>query len=520
MNETKTTVQKSRRQTKIYSWTGAALVAGILVLLNFLISYLPLRLDTSNGHIYSISSGTKSVLKKLDDVMVIRIIFSDQLPPNYRLNEQYITDLLSEYRRASHGKIRVEYFNPGLSAQTRQEAMQMGVSPVQLDLRERDRREVKECFMGVALLYGDKHEAIPFVQDTQNLEYELTLRIKKLVMPVRPVIGLVSSGETLKLDSQEMQALGDTVKQQFEVRPIDLKDPVPSEIQALWVLGPTKQADSAALGHLRDYLQAGGVVGLLLDRREVVLTSFLTSSLNTGYEPLLEEWGVHFSNGLVSDSRCDRVQIRAQQGAVQFLNVVDYPYFPWVTDMDRSNSAIKSIDGFTMPFVTPLTVDKPLPQLTYKTLTRSSPASWLDTNPVFVSPLQSRNPPKDAVVGPFTLALTIEGNFNAANPQAKPGKIILFGSSRFINGAYPPRPSNYAVFMNMLDWSVQDEALLSIRSKGVARRMIRELSDGMRVIVKFFMIFGLPILSILLGVWVWRHQRLRRQLLPLHYQEK
>ncbi len=69
-----TDVQKQRRKLKVFSWTGAGLLAVIVIILNFVVSYVPLRWDTSSGNAYSISSGTKSLLQKLDDTLLVRIM--------------------------------------------------------------------------------------------------------------------------------------------------------------------------------------------------------------------------------------------------------------------------------------------------------------------------------------------------------------------------------------------------------------------------------------------------------------
>ena len=165
-----TPVQNERRRFQLSSWSGALIVLGILAAANFVLSALPMRLDTSSGHAYSVSPATKQVLGRLDDTLLVRIVFSRQLPPVYKVTERYLNDLLSEYKRASHGKVRVEVFDPGLSPKNRELAIDYGVVPIQLDVMERDRREVAERFMGVSFSYGDKTEAIPFVQDAQNLE--------------------------------------------------------------------------------------------------------------------------------------------------------------------------------------------------------------------------------------------------------------------------------------------------------------------------------------------------------------
>jgi ABC-type uncharacterized transport system involved in gliding motility auxiliary subunit len=289
-------------------------------------------------------------LRKLDDTLLCRVVFSRDLPAQYKINQQYIEDLLSEYKRASRGRIRVERLDPGASTQARQEAIDLGIPPVQIDKRGRDRRELQEAFMGLSLQYGDRREALPLVQDTQNLEYDITQRIKKLVSPVKTVVAFAKEAGALGLNDQALEPLRAPLRELYEVRDIPLSQPVPQEIGALWLVGPTAPLSPEAIANLKSFLDRGGALGLALDRRAIDVGRFTSSELDTGLAGLLAEWGLKFEDGLIFDPRCDRVQIRTVQGQFQMINVIDYPYFPWVADMDRSHPATKSVDGFTLPF--------------------------------------------------------------------------------------------------------------------------------------------------------------------------
>lgn len=510
----------SRQQLKILSWTGALLLTGCLLLINFIASYIPIRFDTSEGKIYSISSGTKQVLNKIEDPLIIRVIFSSNLPPQFKLNEKYVRDLLLEYRRSSHGRIRVEYDDPGKSPKGRQAAIEAGVAPAQLDVVARDRREVKECFMGLSFLYGDKKDAIPLIRDTVGLEYEITQRIKKLVVPADLTVGLVSNGDALTPSSEAIKELQDVLAQLFSVRTLDLaQDMVPPDVKSLWLIGPEKELGSEVVGKLKDYVNTGGTLGLLLDRRSAKLDMFSTGELNTGLDGLLAEWGIEFKKGLISDPRADQIRVQSQQGMFTMVNIIEYPFFPLIVDLNRQHAATKDLDSVVLPFVAPLVVTKEVPGLKVIPLARTSEFSWLDAAPWSVNPLQRRNPPADALKGPFNVGLLIEGQFNSAVSNGHPGRVILFSSSRFIRNDYPPKQSNFNLLLNLIEWSAQDEALLSIRSKGAALRPIKNFSDGIRALIKYALILFLPLMSMLVGLFIWRRENIRRALLPLKYSD-
>lgn len=506
-----TSLQKKRQQIRTFSWSGAILIAAILGALNFVVSYIPIRLDTSAGKAYSLSRGSKDILKKLDDTLVVKVLFSADLPAVYKLNENFLTDLLSEYKRASHGKIRVEFVDPSKTPNGKQEAMSLGVAPVQVDVRERDRREVKECFMGVAFLYGDKHEAIAMIQDTDNLEYEMTARLKRLLDPVRPTLGFVTNGEALTLSSKSLENLAGPLQQLYTIENVDLAKTVPTHVKALWLIGPTQPLDAQALVNLRDYSNSGGFVGLFVNRQDVKIEQFRASPINPGLDEFLSDWGLKMRDGLVVDPRADRIQIQSVQGAYRMVNIVDYPYFPWSTDLNRKHPATKNVDGISLPFVSPIEIQETKAGVVVTPLARSSEFSFLDDRPLDLNPMQQRAPSPDSVRGPFILGLLAE---------KKNARLVVFGTSRFIQSEFPDRPSNYGLFGNLIDWSVQDEALIQIRSKGFSRRPLKELPNGVRMLYKYLMLLGLPLFSLILGLWMWRTQKTRRALLPLSYREE
>ena len=511
-----TQVQAERRRFQLFSLTGAFLVLGILAAANFVLSIVPLRLDTSSGGAYSVSRATKSVLNKLDDTLVVRVVFSRELPPVYKLNEQYLIDLLTEYRRASHGKIRVEYFDPGASPKNRELAIDYGVVPVQLDVMERDRHEVAERFMGVSFFYGDKTEAVPFIQDVQNLEYEITVRIKKLIDPTKRVIGFVgNSGASGPGYGKSYEPMQKPLEDLYEIRPVDASKPIDPDVRALWWLAPVDVSSPAVTANLVDFVKRGGSLGLMVDTHEVNVGQFRSTAIPFEWNSVLSEWGISVRNGFVVDGRCDRIQIRAIQGAYQMINVVDYPYFPLVTALDRSHPAARGIDAITMPFVSALEYKDAKPGIHYASLADSSAESYLEEHPIMVSPLDDRIRPPDAPSGPFHLAVLAEGKFGGD----KVGRVAVFGTSRFVRAEYPMRPSNYAYFFNFTDWLAQDDVLLAIRSKGFSRRPLRQYSDAGRSAIKLASMLVLPLLTLVLGLAVWRIQGIRRAAIAREFQE-
>src|SRR5450631_3460643 len=86
-----------------------------LVLVNYLASSLPLRLDATAESIYSLSPGTKALLGKIEEPVTLDLYFSKDatgLPIAYKNYATRVSEMLRQYVRASHGKLTLNVINP------------------------------------------------------------------------------------------------------------------------------------------------------------------------------------------------------------------------------------------------------------------------------------------------------------------------------------------------------------------------------------------------------------------------
>ena len=162
----------------------------ILFLLNGISRNYFFRWDLTDNDMYSLSTASESVVEHVDDLLTMKVYFSDDLPGEYANNRRYLQDILEEYEALSDGNIRFEFFRPEDNKDIEQEAQKAGIMPVQMQVIENDKMEVKRVLMGMVILYEDKKEVLPVIQTTTGLEYEITTRIKKLVETNKPTVGI------------------------------------------------------------------------------------------------------------------------------------------------------------------------------------------------------------------------------------------------------------------------------------------------------------------------------------------
>ena len=84
----------------------------------------------------------------MDDPVTITAYFSEGLPPNIDQTRIEFKDMLSEYATRSRGKILYEFINPNKDQMIEQEAMQNGIQPVVINVREKDQSVQKKGIFG------------------------------------------------------------------------------------------------------------------------------------------------------------------------------------------------------------------------------------------------------------------------------------------------------------------------------------------------------------------------------------
>ena len=159
-----------------------------------------LRIDTTQGKQYSISSSTREYLSQLEEPLLIRGYFSGKTHPMLSPLVPQIKDLIREYEIAGKGKIRIEFMDPVSSIETEDEANQKyGVRPIPLQVADRYQSAIVNSYFHILVGYGEEFEVLDF-QDLietraqgdknfeivlRNPEYDLTRSIKKVLNTYR-----------------------------------------------------------------------------------------------------------------------------------------------------------------------------------------------------------------------------------------------------------------------------------------------------------------------------------------------
>ena len=202
--------------------TYILLIAGVIILVNILSDRFFLRLDFTADKRYTLSQATKDILGSINQTVTVTAYFSEELPGDFTKLRRDFKELLIEYSNRSKGNVMFEFINPNKDEATEQKAMQAGITPVLINVREKDQVKQQKAYLGAVVQYGDQKEVIPFIQPGAAMEYSLSTSIKKMTVDNKPKIGfLTGHGEaSLSSMSQVMQSL----EVLYDIEQVNLKD--------------------------------------------------------------------------------------------------------------------------------------------------------------------------------------------------------------------------------------------------------------------------------------------------------
>lgn len=517
---------------------------GILVLINIISSRKFTRVDLTQNKIYTISDASKKMVSTLPDRLTIKAFISSDLPTQIKSVARYLRDMLEEYATYSQGKVHWEVLDPSKDEKLKEEAQRLKVTRAQLSVFEKSKASVSESYLGVSFQYGGKLESIPFVQDISNLEYQISSTIKRLTSKKKKVGFTSGHGEPGLYQGvrHAKEALKD-----YDVEAVDLKEgkkPISDDIDLLVVMGPSQPLAERAKYELDQFLMKGKSMIVLLDGMtlETPRGQFqpdrppprIARGNNTGLRPMLEYYGAKLNDDLVMDRQNTRVILPVGGGRRIITN---YPAFPIVTDLSKESPITRDVRAFIPIFPSSVELTKEVQDgkagVTGEVLARSSQKSWQQKGFFLFDPTRQPNPTKD--LGPFGLAVSLKGTFKsyfagkkvpepgppaplqekaAAKPTGdgqkspKDARLLVMADSDFVKDQYLGlNPSNLMLLLNMVDYMVQDTALIAIRGKSQTRRPLETQDDGTLAMAKYGNIVGLPVLFIVMGLARWRWRR-------------
>lgn len=538
----------------------------------------PMRVDLTDDGIYTLSQASKDMVGELEEEVLIKFFVSENLQyPDHNL-EQRVRDLLSEYEVNAKGKLNFEIVHPesaeegddaeagaeGAEAGAEEEVAEddegpkgFGCQKIPMGVRGQDEVALRLVFKCLALVYGDQTQVINDLKGNGNLEYEISKRIKVLTTPeeARHVVGFVT-GFGGPADQQQFiqsisQGFSEIYGDLITARAVDLasKRKVADDVDALVIINPNKPFSPDAQYAVDQFLMAGkGVAWLqtsLAPNPQMPMLP-MRQQVSTGLNPLFEAYGLRLNQDLVLDRANSIVSLAlTERGLAQVSN----PTMPVLTDINTDSVITKDIPTLSFPLASTITVMPAALEseaLQVIELVKTEKEAVRRANASDISYETIMEPQEGEEAGPFVVAAALQGPMKSffadkdkpsSSPASNPSddlpkdyqtvkessngaRIIVVANGDFM---FPNPQTGYgrqysglgALFLlNMVDWLVQDEALVTIRSKGVPR-VLKDVSPESYSTYQAANIIGVPAIFALIGLLFWFLRRQRQQALKL-----
>jgi gliding motility-associatede transport system auxiliary component len=406
---------------------------GILILFNFLAGAARGRLDLTQEKAYTLSAGTRAILKNLDSTVKIRFYCTQGGEPSsdsilLKTYAKKVEDLLGEYKQAAKGKLIIEKYDPEPDSDAEDSARLDGVEGGMLPNGEK-------FYLGVAVSLLDEKQALPFLDPRRErlLEYDLSRAISRVTTQEKPVVGIMSPLPVFGMPSNPMMArmgqqgqqpwvLVNELKNDFNVKNVGMDvDKIDADIKVLVVVHPREISDKAQYA-LDQFIMRGGKLIAFLDPLPLIDTKeqnqMLGSIPNSGssMDKLLKAWGISFDTGKVVADMKFKMQVGGRNGQPQ-----DAPAFLSVTPagINKDDIVTSQIDNVWLPFAGALT-GTPVAGLKETVLLKSTADSQLVDG--FMANLSGENVMKEFKRSgtEYPLAIRLAGKFKTAFPNGKP----------------------------------------------------------------------------------------------------
>jgi ABC-2 type transport system permease protein len=419
-----------------------ALVAGILICVNVLSgSVSGARFDLTDDKRYTLGDDTKRILARLDDDLRMTAYLSSDLPSSVANLRRDVQDLIGEFESFAGGRLRVEVINPDRSEELREQARSAQVPDLPVGGSSATSLEVKKAFLGITMEFRDKSETIQAIRTTENLEYELMLRIDKITRsrPVEVAFQLNNAmagmqipgmprppgGQDRHSPEQDMRVLNEALRMQFEATTVDLNDTVKEDVSTILLVNGEMLTEKQKY-YLDQFLMRGGSLIVMASGNEPssfgsqgpAQSPFMRGPVEMSSADLFSHYGFTVNGDVVMDKNCAEIPMPAGTvqtpfGPMQVQEPVAYLPIP-IALADSINQEHPISAGLgSLVFLFPSSVEtNAKPGVAVTELVKTSSNAEAKADP-FMMLNHEQLPDPETFEGQFVLAALLEGEFHS-----------------------------------------------------------------------------------------------------------
>ncbi|MCM1320731.1 MAG: GldG family protein [Bacteroides sp.] len=449
------------------------------------------KIDMSFGRQYSVSEHTKQIMDNIAGTLRITYYKSNILESVYPQTKM-LTDFLQTFAASMPaGKCSFRIVFPDNDEQLKKNLESAGITGQTIRSAENNKVSYSTVYSAVAIEYLGKTEYIPFVLDSANIEYLLSLRLQSL-LGKEISVQILASSDIFSADYPYLEPY-------LNMSGIHIIFTDSSNIDASLplVLLKTDTMTEYDISALEQFVMSGGnmLAAVSPYTADIHGSWNISAADNKQLLQLFDFWGISFGRSIVADEKCSKIVMQSENT----LNNTQYVPYPFWVAADYANvppdaeshPLTASFHGLELFWPVPITLYAQ-PNAAYKKLIVSSPDSVLiapaeaendaagnlfDINPFSVSGGIAGNNRR----GPFTLAAAVQGSvpglFSAGS--SAPVRMIFISDPRIVSSivGYTGSLHNFGFFESCLLWLSENDGLLAVKNRPRINALPHKLSS-------------------------------------------
>ena len=494
---------------------------------------------------------------KNDEKITLTLYFSDILKSlgigGVEQTVGYVKDAFNKVNKQNQDRLEIQVVNPLSSSDAENYAKKYGIQIIQYKDASGN---YEKALIGRVLEKGDDFYALPLkiqqsffsyqVTGLENLEESIVDGLESLLSNVTQIGYITGHEELSRTDENGAKNFNQIISGMYELVDIDLKESeIPLGMNSIIINGPKTDFDENELYKIDQFIMRGGnvlfFVDSMVENQMAAYTGgeqFTPNSINL--DKLLQKYGVSRDLNMVFDKNC----YVNQSSSYGKLNLYWAPVL-------QKNQLLKHPVTQNLGYVIMLqngsldvSAANENPDVKVSVLAKSSDESWAKESNIMLNPMYL-NPPSDpSALKAYNLAVLLEGKFESAfdkapdiiqkdengneivmpqgdlsasnhiNSSVLPGKIFVTGSSAVTTRQVIDESGTTPIamfMMNVIDYLNGNEDLCTMRTKGLSVDTLTIKSQAAANFWKFFNQYGLVVILLLAGLFVWKARSKRRR---------
>ncbi len=520
MSTDSTAPAPKRNTIGLYSSVGVLAVGLIAAGVSYLSRNIPVQIDFTDNHFYSLTDGTKQILSGVDTEIQGTLFVSEgkELPPELIGRVKDLEALLRQYeQKTPKGHFKLTKVNPAPDTEGGEQAALAGVQPQQT--------RSGDVFLTLSISCLDKRENIDFLGlmgREEQFEYEISRAVanvlkgdEKKKIGVMSALPLMGSAGPMMGGQQRPWVFFQQLKRDYDVQTVEMTAAsVDPSFDALMVVHPAGITETGQFA-IDQFVLSGKPVVVMLDPHSIVgkmnagrqnpqMPPMGGEQTSSSLPKLTAAWGYGFDATQVVADMLFKTPLRGNRESPAFLTLGEQAF-------NRKDPVTSGLGDLLFVFSGAFT-GKPAEGLVEDVLLRTSSENEM------VSPLEAENS-DESIIQKFkssgeakSLAIRLTGKFKSAFPDGKPkatapedgeepkpeeekkdeastalkemaegksGVVILVADTDFLYDNFSvqvmgnmalPFNGNLPFGMNVLDQVAGDTRLLQVRSRNSNRR--------------------------------------------------